>query len=86
MKWSLGDGQTTVCEGTGTPYDKDVHGWSAPDCGFEAGWKAAGTYTLTESYVWEISWSGDERGSATQTLSSTEQVTVGELQSVATTS
>lgn len=85
VKWSLGDGQTTVCEGTGTPYDKRAHGWSTPDCGFAAGWKSAGTYTLTASYVWEISWSGDETGSATQTLSSTEQVTVGELQSVVTT-
>lgn len=84
VKWSLGDGQSTVCSGTGTKYSADVHGWSSPHCGFENGWKQAGTYTLTASYVWDISWSGDQAGSATQTLSSTRQVTVGELQSVAT--
>lgn len=84
VKRSLGDGQTTVCSGTGTRYSQAEHGWSAPDCGFEHGWKKAGTYTLTASFVWDISWSGDQAGSATQTRSSTQRVTVGELQSVAT--
>lgn len=41
---------------------------------------------MTASYAWEISFSGDATGSKTQTLTSTERVTVGELQSVATTS
>lgn len=84
VKWSLGDGQSTVCSGTGTKYVSDVHGWSSPHCGFESGWKQAGTYTLTASYVWDISWSGDQTGSTTQTMSSTQQVTVSELQSVVT--
>lgn len=83
VKWSLGDGQTTFCSGTGTAFDAAKHGWSNPDCGFDNGWKQPGTYTLTASYVWEISWSGDQTGTATETVSSTEQVTVGELQSVA---
>ncbi|WP_415830734.1 hypothetical protein [Janibacter anophelis] len=39
VKWSLGDGQSTVCQGTGTVYDPDVHGWDTPHCGFEDGWK-----------------------------------------------
>ncbi|QNF93330.1 hypothetical protein [Janibacter sp. YB324] len=82
VKWSLGDGQSTVCSGAGTKYDEDAHGWSAPECGFENGWKKPGTYTLTATYVWDISWSGDQTGSATQSMSSTRQVTVGELQSV----
>lgn len=84
VKWSLGDGQTTVCSVTGTKYSEAAHGWSAPECGFERGWKKAGTYTLTATYVWDISWSGDQTGSATQTMSSTQQVTVGELQAVVT--
>ena len=84
VKWSLGDGQSTICQGTGTAYDPDVHGWSSPHCGFESGWKQPGTYTLTASYVWDITWSGDQTGSATQTMSTTRQVTVGELQSVVT--
>lgn len=85
VKWSLGDGQSVACHGVGTKYDPQRDGWSSPDCGFDAGWKQSGTYTLTASYVWEISFSGDATGSMTETLSSTEQVTVGELQSVATT-
>lgn len=83
VKWSLGDGQTTTCKGTGTAYDAATHGWSTPDCGFERGWKQSGTYTLSATYVWDISWSGDQTGSATQELTSTREVTVGELQSVA---
>lgn len=82
VKWSLGDGQSTVCSGTGTAFNADEHGWSAPDCGFKSGWKKAGTYTLTASYVWDLSWSGDQTGSTTQTMTSTQQITVREIQTV----
>lgn len=82
VKWSLGDGQSTTCSGTGTVFNADEHGWSAPDCGFKTGWKNAGTYTLTASYVWEISWNGDQTGSATQTMTSTQQINVREIQTV----
>lgn len=82
VKWSLGDGQSTVCSGTGTAFNADEHGWSAPDCGFKAGWKKAGTYTLTASYVWDISWSGDQTGSTTQTMTSSQQISVREIQTV----
>ncbi|KRE39510.1 hypothetical protein ASG73_04150 [Janibacter sp. Soil728] len=84
VKWSLGDGQSTLCSGTEAKYDVDRDGWSAPECGFEHGWKKPGTYTLTATYVWQVAWTGDETGSVTQAMSSTQQVTVGELQSVAT--
>ena len=80
VEWSLGDGQTTICSGSGTPYDKATHGWSAPECGFEKGWQKAGTYTLTASYVWDVDWSGSVTGSDSQTMSSTQQVTVREIQ------
>lgn len=80
VEWSLGDGQTTICSGSGTPYDKETHGWSAPECGFEKGWQKAGTYTLTASYVWDVDWSGSVTGSDSQTMSSTQQVTVREIQ------
>ena len=84
VKWSLGDGQSTLCAGTESKYDVDRDGWSTPECGFEHGWKKPGTYTLTATYVWQVAWTGDETGSMTQDMSSTQQVTVGELQSVAT--
>ena len=82
VKWSLGDGQETVCKGAGTVFDPDTHGWSAPDCGFETGWKKAGKYTLTATYVWEVSWSGDVNGSTTRELSASEDINVREIQSV----
>lgn len=85
VKWSLGDGQSTICQGSGTAYDKAVHGWSAPDCGFESGWSKAGTYTLTASYVWDVNWSGSVTGADSQTLSSTQEVTVREVQTTVTT-
>lgn len=85
VKWSLGDGQSTICQGSGTAYNKDLHGWSAPDCGFESGWSKAGTYTLTASYVWDVNWSGSVTGADSQTLSSTQEVTVREVQTTVTT-
>nr|WP_257907755.1 hypothetical protein [Janibacter limosus] len=36
------------------------------------------------TYVWQVAWTGDETGSVTRDMSSTQKVTVGELQSVAT--
>lgn len=82
VEWSLGDGQSTVCTNAGTVFDPDVHGWSAPDCGFETGWEKAGTYTLTATYLWDISWSGDVNGSVTREMSSSQDVTVREIQAV----
>lgn len=82
VEWSLGDGQSTICTNAGTVFDPDVHGWSAPDCGFETGWEKAGTYTLTATYLWDISWSGDVNGSTTRELSSSQDVTVREIQAV----
>lgn len=82
VKWSLGDGQSTVCTGPGRAYDAQRDGWSTPTCGFDHGWKRAGSHTLTATYVWEVSWSGADSGSFTQEMSSTQDVTVGELQSV----
>ncbi len=84
VKWSLGDGQETICEGAGTKFNADTHGWSAPDCGFETGWKNIGTHTLTASYVWDLSWSGDENGSTSRTLSTTQEINVREIQTVVT--
>lgn len=83
VKWSLGDGQSTVCSGTGKAFEPS-DGWSTPDCGFAKGWTKPGTYTLTATYVWRVTWTGDETGTTTQAMSSTRDVTVGELQSVVT--
>lgn len=82
VEWSLGDGQSTICTNAGTVFDPDVHGWSAPDCGFETGWEKAGTYTMTATYLWDISWSGDVNGSTTREMSSSQDVTVREIQAV----
>ena len=82
VEWSLGDGQSTICTNAGTVFDPNVHGWSVPDCGFETGWEKAGTYTLTATYLWDISWSGDVNGSTTRELSSSQDVTVREIQAV----
>jgi hypothetical protein len=52
--WSMGDGSTVTCDGPGTPYDP-----SAPDASSNCSymWATAGTYTVTATTYWSVSWS-----------------------------
>ncbi|CAM3969179.1 hypothetical protein JAAN108728_04990 [Janibacter anophelis] len=80
--WSLGDGQSVTCTGPGTEYVESM-GWAtSPDCGIATGYKEAGTYTITAELTYEVTVSGDATETETLTRSSSQDVTVGELQSV----
>lgn len=84
VKWDLGDGQSTSCTTAGTEFTEGMAWGPSPDCGFPKGWQKKGSYTLTATYVWDVSWSGSINGSDTQEVSTTETVTVGEYQGIVT--
>lgn len=84
VKWDLGDGQSTSCTTAGTEFTEGMAWGPSPDCGFPQGWQKKGSYTLTATYVWDVSWSGSINGSDTQEVSTTETVTVGEYQGIVT--
>jgi hypothetical protein len=50
----MGDGSTVTCVGPGTPYDP-----SAPDASSSCSytWMTAGTYTVTATTYWSVTWS-----------------------------
>lgn len=80
--WRLGDGQSVTCTGPGTKYEESM-GWAtSPDCGLPNGYKKAGSYTVTAELTYDVTVSGDATETETLTRSSSEEVTVGELQSV----
>ena len=79
--WSMGDGGTVACSTPGTTY-ADTYGASpSPDCGYR--YSKQGTYTVTATSNWTITWSGmGESGVINQTYSDSVVVTIGELQTV----
>lgn len=82
--WSLGDGQSVTCTSAGTPYSTS-RGWaSSPDCGIPSGYSKAGTYTMTASMTYDVTFGGDASSTTTLVRTSTSSVTVGEYQAVTT--
>lgn len=80
--WSLGDGQSVTCTGPGTKYVESM-GWaSSPDCGLPAGYKKAGSYTVTADLTYDVTVSGDANETESVTMSSSEDITVREIQVV----
>lgn len=81
--WSLGDGQTIVCTSPGTPYEKSM-GWKdSPDCGGR--YTKTGSYAITATMTYQVTWSGADSGSDTiTTTSTTNPFRVGEYQVVIT--
>lgn len=61
--WRMGDGETEVCEGSGTPYSsKFVADSSSPDCGHTYMRSSAGqpddAYTVSVTVTWDVEWRG----------------------------
>ena len=80
--WHLGDGQSVTCTGPGTKYVESM-GWAtSPDCGLPNGYKKTGTYTVTADLTYDVTVSGDANETETVTRSSSEDVTVREVQTV----
>ena len=82
--WDMGDGSRVTC-GAGTPYPAGSDGES-PDCGYTYATASAnhvpggGPWPITATSTWTITWSGGgQSGTEVLELSSTTELTVGEL-------
>lgn len=89
VRWSTGDGQVVTCEGPGTPYEAGGDpGRSSPDCGYtyvrSSAGQPGGTYELSATVTWEVTWSGNGVSGVLPSLTSTTQlpVAVAEVQAV----
>lgn len=89
--WDMGNGDTVVCDGPGTPYDPDRPAEEqSTDCSYVYRHSSAGqpgdTYPVTATVQWAASWqvAGAAGGGALPPLSSTTQVEVrvAELQAL----
>jgi hypothetical protein len=82
--WQMGDGNTVTC-GPGTPYPAGSDA-ASPDCGYSYSTASAnhvpggGAWPITATSTWTITWSGGgQSGTEVLELSSTAELTVGEL-------
>jgi hypothetical protein len=73
--WSMGDGATVTCTGSGTPYADSYGKKSSPTCGHT--YTRQGTYTVRATSYWTVRWNGLGR-SGTIPLNFTD--TMGEAQ------
>ena len=82
VTWDLGDGQRFTCHTPGTPYDVSL-GWrDSPDCGSR--YSRVGTYAITATMTYSVTWTGADTGTQTMTTSSSVPVYIGDIQVVAT--
>lgn len=78
--WSMGDGNTVVCNGPGTPYDISM-GWAtSPDCGYQ--YDTKGHFTIRAAITWHVTWGGVASGTQDVPLTSAVNVTIGEYQAL----
>ncbi|WP_372492823.1 hypothetical protein [Micromonospora foliorum] len=58
--WDMGNGDTVTCPDEGTKYEPtgDRAGRTSPDCGYDKGYQKAGTYQVTATTYWTVTWRG----------------------------
>lgn len=79
MVWDMGDGASVTCNGPGTPYIDAYGNSESPTCGYS--YSRVGTYTVTATAYWEITWTGmGERGAFTRSFDTSVQVVEAEVQ------
>ena len=80
VEWDMGDGNTVICE-QGQAYNTAYGLQHSPSCGHI--YTHTGTYTVTITTRWSFDWvSGGQSGSIALSASTTEEVTINEVQSV----
>ncbi|MET8041551.1 hypothetical protein ABZU25_11850 [Micromonospora sp. NPDC005215] len=85
--WDMGNGDHVPCPDAGTPYDatnEDLAGRTSPDCGYDKGYQKAGTYDITATTHWKVTWNGGgQSGEILVTRDSgTVRIRINELQVV----
>lgn len=80
IEWDMGNGDTTVCVGPGTPYEDRFGKQESPDCGYL--FREQGRYTVTARSFWTVAWQGlGQRGTIVlNPLVRETQITIGEMQ------
>ncbi|PZF85698.1 hypothetical protein C1I99_29440 [Micromonospora deserti] len=84
--WDMGNGRKVTCTGPGTPYTATgpYAGRPSPDCGYDSGYPEAGTYRVSATTYWTVTWhGGGEDGVIPVTRTSgTVPIQINELQVV----
>jgi hypothetical protein len=90
ITWDMGDGNTVVCTGPGTPYNANRGREQSPDCGHVYTTTSAGRpgdkFTVSASSDWVITWAGGGQSGTIRMEGLTEsvQIAVGEAQVLVT--
>ncbi|MEV1332747.1 hypothetical protein AB0J20_24610 [Micromonospora costi] len=84
--WDMGNGETVTCDGAGTAYrvDGPRAGGTSPTCGYDSGYPKAGTYRVSATTHWTVTWEGGgQRGRIPVTRTTgTVPIQIDELQVV----
>lgn len=77
--WDMGDGHSVTCASPGMAYDELYGKQPSPRCGFT--YSTPGTYTVTGTTYWHVTWAGGgQNGALDVQRSSSTQILIGELQ------
>jgi hypothetical protein len=73
VQWSTGDGDSVTCRGAGTPWTEAVDPLTpSPDCGHTYTTSSGdGTFTLTATVTWNVTWAGGGTSGTEPALTST---------------
>ncbi|HDH5422523.1 TPA: hypothetical protein PIH69_002942 [Staphylococcus aureus] len=86
--WNMGDGASTVCGGTGTPYNAGIGLQPSPTCGYRyattSDRNASDRYTVTATSQWTVTWTSlaGPGGTINLTTTSADELEINELQTV----
>ncbi|MFZ3555843.1 hypothetical protein [Streptomyces sp. BH055] len=87
--WSMGEGGSVVCKGSGTPYTKKYDaGAASPDCGYTYRRSSLAepgrTFTVKVQVTWDVEWHGGGQGGVVPGMGMVAQrtLTVDEVQAV----
>ena len=77
--WSMGDGSSHTCDGPGTAWTRGTNPRaSSPDCGHvyrhSSAGAAGGSYTVSATVTWEVTWAGAGQTGTVPGLETTGQV------------
>jgi hypothetical protein len=66
IEWDMGDGNTVVCDGPGTPYSAEYGSEESPDCGHvyaaPSRDQPEGRYAITATTTWHVDWWVEPQG------------------------
>ena len=87
VTWTLGDGTTLRCAGTGTPYQDSFGAAPSPTCGHTyrrpSTGLAGGAYPVSATAVWQVDWTGaGQSGSIPFQITANGTVRIGEAQAL----